>query len=207
MTKIRRKQKNICPQCGAPITSEVCLFCENATNVNSQSAAMGYPTIDCKEVSPGFWTVLFPGIFLLSFPSCSIAALLIAISPHDREEKSFLSLFIVVFGAIGIASLIIMFRPIIRYLILKMKGKRITGTVFGYLDDNVTMNGLPGQVVKILVHTKRGPRFLFYQLGRTDKPYAINSKVSLDVYKDMIRITKDTDMIRITKDTDANDLW
>ena len=60
------------------------------------------------------------------------------------------------------------------------------------MDDNVLLNGVPAQIVKLLVHTKQGPRFILYQLGDIKHPYKINSKIKLKAFKDMFLIMDDT---------------
>ena len=77
------------------------------------------------------------------------------------------------------------------FVILKRSGKEIIATVYGYMDDNVIYNGLPTQIVKLLVQGNEGPRFILYQLGDTKKPYKINSKIKLLVYKNIFCIKKD----------------
>ena len=59
------------------------------------------------------------------------------------------------------------------------------------MNDNVYLNGLPAQIVKLLVTTKEGPRFILYQLGDTKQPYKINSKIKLLVHKDIFMVKKD----------------
>ena len=72
------------------------------------------------------------------------------------------------------------------------RGKEIDATVYGYMDDNVLLNGVPAQIVKLLVHTKQGPRFILYQLGDIKHPYKINRKIKLKAFKDMFLIMDDT---------------
>lgn len=193
MTK-KKQIKRTCPQCGAPVTTEICPYCGTKTELKTSQANMEYPTIDCKEASIGFWAVVFPGMFAFTFTWFGLAFPLFFILSGETQgftETALLALFGVLFGGVGIAAHVVMLRPIIAWLRVKLHGKKITGTVYGYYDDNVTMNGAPGQVIKILVHTKNGPRFLLYQLGKTIKPYGINKKVTLEVYKDMFLISDD----------------
>ena len=59
-------EKN-CPNCGAPITTEICPYCNVVTGLYTQNADMEYPVIECKEANMGFWNVIFPMIFAVSF--------------------------------------------------------------------------------------------------------------------------------------------
>ncbi len=206
MAKMAKKRKpseknRTCPQCGAPITSEICLFCGAETGIQTKDANMEYPVIDCKEATLGFWTVVFPGIFAFTFTWFGLAFPIFFVLNGDvteLTEKIILVLFGILFGGVGIGAHAVMLRPIINYIRIKMHGKRISGTVYGYTDDNVIMNESPAQVVKILVNTRKGPRFVLYQTGQTDRLYPINSKIRLEVYKDMFLISN-------KEDTD--DLW
>ena len=77
--------------------------------------------------------------------------------------------------------------------IMKIKDDAVAGSkwlAYGYCDDKVMLNNRPAQVVKILVQSPEGPRFIMYQMGTTDHPYGINTKIGLRVYKDMFMIEK-----------------
>ena len=100
-------------------------------------------------------------------------------------------LFCSIFAIVGLVSFIISARTIIRNYIVKAKGKEIEATVYGYMDDNVLLNGTPAQIVKLLVITKEGPRFILYQLGDIKHPYKINSKIKLLVYKNIFIVKED----------------
>ena len=73
---------------------------------------------------------------------------------------------------------------------MSLKGKEITGTVYGYMDDVVSYNHRPGQVCKILVDTLKGKRFIYYSLQGTNRPYPVNEKVTLRVYKNYFMIVR-----------------
>jgi len=184
-----------CPQCGAPTTLEICPYCGAKTDLDTAHANMEYPVIDCKEATIGFWTVLFPGIFAFTFSwfgICMPIFFFLNGDAQDLSDKVIIVLFSLLFTVIGIGATVVMLRPIIAFIWLKIHGIKITGTVYGYLDDNVILNGLPAQIVKILVHTRKGPRFLLYQLGQTGQPYGVGKKINLLVYKDLFLITKDS---------------
>ena len=59
------------------------------------------------------------------------------------------------------------------------------------MDDNVILNGSPAQIVELLVNTNEGPRFILYQLADIKRPYKINSKIKLLVYKDIFLVKKE----------------
>ena len=75
-----------------------------------------------------------------------------------------------------------------RFLKVKFFGKEIEATVYGYMNDNVLINGSPAQIVKLLVQTNDGPKFILYQLGDIKQPYGIKTTLKLKVYKDIFLI-------------------
>ena len=187
----RKKQGNKhCNNCGAPISTEVCPYCHAVTGISTWQADMEYPVIECKEANIGFWTVFFPMIFALSFGFFGFFFPFFFIV---EGLKTMLIAFSVcsLFGIIGIISLVIAIRPIISYMKVKSCGKEIEGTVYGYINDNMYLNGEPAQVAKILVDTNDGPKFIMYQLGNIHQPYKINSKIKLKVYKSNFLILKE----------------
>ncbi|MBR4733841.1 MAG: hypothetical protein IK081_13855 [Lachnospiraceae bacterium] len=171
-----------CKNCGAPVTTEICPFCGSATGLVTAQADMNYPVLECKEATLSFFTVIFPAIFAFSFGFFGFAFPFL-FRAYGGEEFLEVFLICIPFAAIGIAAFVIMLKPLIRYAMVKFKGTQITATVYGYMDDNLLINGVPAQVVKLLVNTPEGYRFILYQLGDTKQPYGVNSQVNLMVYK------------------------
>ncbi len=189
MNKYSQKRK--CPGCGAPITQEICPYCNGMTGIDTKNIAMEYPVVDCKEASITFWSVAFPMIFAIGFGLFGfIFPIFLSDSESASEINSGLFIFCLPFALIAIIAFIIAIKPIIRYLLIKMYGKEIEATVYGYMNDNITLNGSPAQIVKLLVNTNDGAKFILYQLGDIKKPYKINSKVQLKVYKNIFLIEK-----------------
>ncbi len=170
-----------CPHCGAPVTTEICPFCGTPTGLNTAQADMEYPELECKEASLGFFTLIFPLIFALSFGLCGLFLFFSSFTGSNTELGTIcISILLLLIG--GAATYIVIAR-LYGYLAVKHKGKTITGVVYGYMDDKVMYNNSPGQVVKILVDSKQGKRFILYQLGSIEHPYKINSTIELSVYK------------------------
>ena len=148
---------------------------------------MEYPLIDCKEAHIGFWTCAFPMIFALAFGFFGFVFPFIFLKAGEAAggggEFSFVILICIPFAVIGVVSLFIALTPIVRFLLVKFLGKPVTATVYGYTDDNVLLNGVPAQVVKLLVNTRQGNRFLMSQRGKTIQPYGVNTRIQLRVYK------------------------
>ncbi|WP_026836146.1 zinc ribbon domain-containing protein [Eubacterium xylanophilum] len=180
------KEGLTCPNCGAPITTEICPYCGTATGLSSLDSNTEYPTIHCKESNINFWSIVFPAIFALAFGG---AGMMMLAQPLGFNPMAILPLII------GIGALYFTLRPIIYGIVIAIKGKEMTAKVYGYIDDNVKYNDVPGQVVKLLVNTKNGPRFLLYQLNSIEKPYGINTNIRIRVYKEYIKILKDKEEI------------
>lgn len=180
----------ICQCCGAPITSEICLYCGTPTGLDTARANMDYPVIECKEAVVNFWNLCFPAIFAVSFGCAGIGAMAMMIK---EGEGLGLVLCCVPFLLVGIVATYFVIRVLVRYVKVKSKGKKITATVYGYMDDNVLLNGAPAQIVKLLVQTPEGPRFIMYQLEDTKQPYGVNTQIHLLVYQNYFMIDKSKD--------------
>ena len=179
-----------CTNCGAPLTTEICPYCNVATGLDSNTANMEYPVIDCKEANLNFWNVIFPLIFTFSFGVVGVVVP-VSIFFSNPEGNYIVFLFTAIFGTIGLVSFIITMTSIVRYMTVKAKGTEIEATVYGYLNDSVLINGQPAQIVKLLVSTDEGLRFILYQLGDTKKLYSINHKIKLKAYKNLFCVSKD----------------
>ncbi len=178
-----------CPNCGAPMTSEVCPYCKNFTGLDTATADMEYPVIECKEANIG--SIWFPLIFALGFGFFGFVFPIIMVTTSGDNNILFVLLFCSLFGIVGIAAFVIVMVKVIRVLLVKFKGKEIETTVYGYMNDNLFINDAPAQIVKLLVQTDEGSKFILYQLEDTKKPYKVNSKIKLSVYKDVFMIKKD----------------
>lgn len=183
----------ICPQCGAPVTTEICPYCNTKTGLQTKDADSKYPTIDCKEANINFFSVAFPALFAFTFGGFAIAFPFIFFNGYGIDAG--LIAFCSLFGLVGLVALIFMLRPLLFYLIVKLFGQKADGTVYGYLNANFYINNDPCQIVKILINTDRGPKFILYNLMRSDKPYGINTKVRLQIYKSLCLILKETDIL------------
>lgn len=176
-----------CASCGAPVTSEICAYCGTATGLDTASADMEYPVFECKEATMNFWTVIFPMIFALSFGIPGTVLLVIAAFGF---ESGVLLMVGAPFFLIGSVALFLTLRTAIRYLKVKKYGTKIRATVYGYMDDNVLINNRPAQIVKLLIRTPDGPRFILYQLGTTLKLYGINDSIEVLMYGNYFLIAK-----------------
>ena len=92
------------------------------------------------------------------------------------------------FFIVGVTMWCAVLTPLLRYIKVKFFGKEIEATVYGYMNDNVLINGSPAQIAKLLVQTNDGPKFILYQLGDIKQPYGIKTTLKLKVYKDIFLI-------------------
>ena len=128
-----------CPNCGAPLTTEICPYCQNTTGLDTASADMEYPVIECKEAQITFWNVWFPMIFAVSFGFFGfVFPIVFFITTPDAAIAVLLASSL--FAIIGVVAFIIGIKPVIRNHVIKRKGKEIEATVYGYMDDNLLLN-------------------------------------------------------------------
>lgn len=182
------RQERNCKNCGAPVTTEVCPYCNSFTGLDTKNADMEYPVIECKEASISFWNVAFPMIFAFSFGFAGLVMPILFFTVGGDAFPKTMFLFFIPFAVIGIVAFVIGIKPVIRYYSIKKNGQEIYATVYGYMDDNVLLNGNPAQIVKLLVNTKDGKKFILYQLGDIKQSFKINSQIKLKVYKDIFLI-------------------
>lgn len=187
MKTINYKEIN-CKNCGAPVTTEICPYCNSPTGLDTASANMEYPVLECKSAALGFWTTVFPLIFAASFGSIGFVFIVIGFVP-DFGSAFFMALGLPIF-AIGAVSLGMVIRKLVINSKVKANGKPIKAVVYGYMDDNVLLNGAPAQIVKLLIETPHGKRFILFKTGGTTHPYGINSTINLRVYEDLFLIEK-----------------
>ncbi len=173
-------QQKTCPSCGAPVVSEICAYCGTATGLNTAEADMEYPVLECKEATINFWTLWFPMIFAVSFGMAGIIVLMISIMGAGNINLMLIGL---PFFVISIVASVLVLRTVLRYVKVKTRGNTMQAIVYGYMNDDVLINGQPAQIVKLLVQTSNGPRFILYQLGNTLKPYGINDSIEVMVYQ------------------------
>lgn len=193
MTKMQPiNQQEKCPSCGAPIVSEICSYCGSPTGLVTAEADMEYPVLECKEASLGFWNVWFPAIFAVAFSFAGIMTFMITLMSGEAFGVAFIGL---PFLLIGIAATFFVVRAFFRNAKVKKNGKMITATVYGYMDDNVLINGQPAQVVKLLVQTPGGPRFILYKLGNTLRPYGINDTLDIMVHENCFMIVNKKEVV------------
>ena len=178
-----------CANCGAPVTTEICPYCNARTGIDSHFADMEYPVIECKEANVGFWNVVFPMIFAFMF---GIFGFLFPFAfAVDGELDFIVFVFLIPFGLVSVGAFIVGIRPLIRYIIVRLKGKEIDATVYGYMSDIYNINERPSKMAKLLINTSDGPRFVLYSLGSTVKPYKVNSRIKLKAYKNIFLIEQE----------------
>lgn len=177
-----------CIHCGAPVTEEICPYCGQSTGITSEQANISYPVIECnsaimhlelvsRSVIIGFVFIFFGAMLWLMYLAGQEGLRKIAIASTPM-------LFM---GLICFTSL---FQMICRYIITRVFGKSIEGTVYGYVNDTLCTEGTQGKAVKILVSTLDGDCFLLYRLGSSKELWAINSRIKIKVLGNNVYIKK-----------------
>jgi len=170
-------ENRVCPHCGAPVLSEVCQYCGSFIGeVSTQELASEYPTVECRLARFTFFGTLFPLIFAVSF---SIPGIMVFLGDGYMLETDVTWPFTLV----GIISFFFLFASIYKVVAVRLFGKTLDGVVYGYMDDTVAYNGVPGQKVKILVNASDGKRFILLPLAATTKPYPVNSDIKVRAFK------------------------
>ena len=186
---IMADKNRVCKHCGAPVLSEVCQYCGcRVDNADTAGLPAEYETIECKNAGLTFWNTIFAGIFSVMFGGFGSMPLWFdkIITNGERPPR----IFFLPFAVVGFGATVILIYSLYKYVLVSLKGKETTGIVYGYMDDVVNYNHRPGQVCKILVDTLKGKRFIYYSLQGTNRPYPVNEKVTLKVYKNYFRIVK-----------------
>ena len=182
--------KHNCPNCGAPITTEICPYCDSKTGLEEDISSNDIPTIECKEATADISLSLFTLIFFFAFGFAGFVMPIIISQGQDgwTTLKPVEYLIFLPFAAVSIGSLIAFLLPFIRKIQVKLFGKEIEGEVHSYINDSLRINGVPAQVLRVLIETDEGPRYIKYELGTTQQPFKVNEKIKLRVYKDMFYI-------------------
>ncbi|MCR5507986.1 MAG: zinc ribbon domain-containing protein [Lachnospiraceae bacterium] len=183
-----------CPACGAPVTSEICPYCGAMTGLDTASADMEYPVLECKEAHMNFWNITFPLIFAFGFGFFGFAFPVI-FSVAGKGFDTMATVICIPFAVIAVVSLVIVLKNLYYALSVKSMGEEMEGTVYGYMDDTLLLNDRPAQICKILLHTSKGPRFILYKLHDTTHPYGINDRINIKVYKNRFAVIKNKERI------------
>lgn len=145
-----------------------------------------YPTLNCKLAQFSFFGTIFPLIFFLTFGFFGTVFPFVFIS--TGEAPGAVMLICIPFVFVGLGAGVVFFRNVFRTLAVSLFGEKIKAHVYGYMDDVVAYNGNNGKVVKLLIDTPQGKRFIFLPLAATNKPYKVNSTIVLKHYKNLFRI-------------------
>ena len=96
---------------------------------------------------------------------------------------------ILYFGFLTFVSCILIYlfciKRIIRYIIVRKKGKIVRGVVKKYFDDSISINDKPVQIIKLEIITDDERKEIDYRSSETEKKYEINTEIELYNYDNM----------------------
>lgn len=171
-----KKKKIHCQNCGAPFTTEICLYCKSKTGIDSKDAEIPYEVIEIFEAEKTNEKNLI-GI-LFSFITLVIGLQgIIFLIEGKQFDLGILAIIIAVISAI--ITYYTFYQSLInRYKIYK-KGKDVEATVLGYIKSIYKIDNKPLLVAKLIVDTKVGKKIILYDIEDTNEKYEIGSKLKL----------------------------
>lgn len=185
-----------CPNCGATVSTEICPYCNAPTGINNivQDVQNNEAVINCKEANINYFGIVFPLIFAIIFGFFGFGMPLI-FAMIDIEGLRVAIAVCTIFAMVSIVATLIVIKNLVRFLIIKIKGEEINGIVCGYMNDNLFINNVPAQIVKVRIDTPEGPKIALYQTKDVNRPYGINQTIKLKVYKDIYYIEPHQNMM------------
>ena len=178
-----------CPNCGGVTSAEVCPYCGTHIDISTKDISPDYTMKSYKSGKITFWNTGFWSIFAVSFlviPICIV----IPISTEADVSNTFAITFLIPFLLVGLGTLFKVISSLYIAISLKLYGKNYSGIVYGYMDDNISYNGVNGQQVKILIENK-GMQYILLPLESTSKPYPVNSKIKVRIFKKYANIIEE----------------
>lgn len=171
-----KKKKIHCQNCGAPFTTEICLYCKSKTGIDSKDAEIPYEVIEIFEAEKTNEKNII-GI-LFSFITLVIGLQgIIFLIEGKQFDLGILAIIIAVISAI--ITYFTFYQSLInRYKIYK-KGKDVEATVLGYIKSIYKIDNKPLLVAKLIVDTKVGKKIILYDIEDTNEKYEIGSKLKL----------------------------
>lgn len=174
----RKKSKYTCANCGAPIKSEICQYCNSKTEIPTEYADMEYPVIKCKETNLGIFNVIFPILFSFVFGFAGFMCTVFTNTVNEVSGNNNFNIGIIFFTiALGIFTIAAI--PLSRYILIRAFGKETKAIVYGYMDGDIFINGQPTQVVKLLIDTDDGKKLILYKLADISRPYNVNGIIKI----------------------------
>lgn len=191
MEQMQPKFKVICKGCGATVSTEVCPYCGRTTDVSTADAYLDYPEYKCKSVKLSIFNVGISAIFAVIFGFFGVLLPIVFDGiPLENGNVSMIVMCLPIM-LVGITAFALCFNFLYRYIMTSKAGKEIQGIVYGYANSSYTVNNQTNKLVKILIQTDSGPRYIFYDTQDIKKAYNVNGKVRLKVWKHCFLIIED----------------
>ena len=172
-----------CKNCGAPATSDICQYCKSSTGLQDK-LGLEYPIIECKEVNINSDTVEY--YFLTAF---SIGLMITALSICMILTNGLPLLIIIIpLSILLIYNINKGMKPLKMNRLVKKYGKDIEGIVKGYITSDSNLFEGTNYIVKLLLDTNDGKKYILYELSKPKVKYKNDVKLKLRVYKDMFNL-------------------
>ena len=172
----------VCPNCGAPISVEVCPYCGTLVAVSSDDIGVDLPTVELTVPRFDIFYIGMPAIFGVSFTLVGLGFVIPFMI--GSIEAILFSLPFLIFPIIGIGALCVLIRNLHTYYVTKSKGAIVEGIVYGYVQDDLLINGVPAKKLKVLAKDK----YYILKISTTSKMYPVNSKITLRIWKEFAMI-------------------
>ncbi len=189
-----------CPFCGALLNDEdVCPYCKQTINkkekieeLKKDEHKFEYPVIEVKNVNIS--PIILLVAIIVGFVFLAGGSMWAIIPLSFVDEGASIVPFIVV-GILFLAIALVIVIPTILPFIIRRKvlnhGREYSGTIYCYEDNPFfIINGLPDQIMYILIQTDEGPKLARYDLRSGIKPYKEKSTIRLKMLDNKIVIEK-----------------
>lgn len=190
---MKKKIYNLnCQNCGAHVTTEICPYCKAKTGIDQNLVNLEFPVLEYETLSDdltGIYIVLgLLSIFLLIGLSLPISFIVM----DESIIFNIVGIFFLIMELIIILPIIVkIISELFRYKSIEKNGKTLEAIVYGYIDDKYSPMGSDCKIVKLLVETEEGKRFILFKLNSQLRKYKIGSKINLKLRENQCMISKE----------------
>ena len=175
-----------CPNCGAPVRTAICEYCGSETGFTEEMSFNEYRTINKKTISLGFFNTIFPLMFAFPFTLMPISFIAMSIEEHESEMVVIPGM--ILFIIFGIGAFAYFFINVFGYLSLVFYGKKTEGVVYGFTEDDLTINDEEALRVKILTTMDGRKGYMYLPTYDTVKTYRIGDRIPIKYTKKYVML-------------------